>query len=129
MCVFAQLRACARLRKERQGERLLLLLLLESVCLEARVGSEKGRTMSRGRPDYDYLVKLLLIGDSGVGKSCLLMRFSDDSFTTNFITTIGYAERSNSCNLRTWMVPAVVPTHDLARTSGRMFRSNARARR
>ena len=45
--------------------------------------------MSRGRPDYDYLVKLLLIGDSGVGKSCLLMRFSDDSFTTNFITTIG----------------------------------------
>jgi len=37
----------------------------------------------------DYLVKLLLIGDSGVGKSCLLLRFSDDSFTTSFITTIG----------------------------------------
>jgi len=31
----------------------------------------------------------LLIGDSGVGKSCLLLRFSDDSFTTSFITTIG----------------------------------------
>jgi len=41
------------------------------------------------RQDYDYLVKLLLIGDSGVGKSCLLLRFSDDSFTTSFITTIG----------------------------------------
>jgi hypothetical protein len=26
---------------------------------------------------------------SGVGKSCLLLRFSDDSFTTSFITTIG----------------------------------------
>mmetsp|Transcript_35696 Transcript_35696/g.93041 ORF Transcript_35696/g.93041 Transcript_35696/m.93041 type:complete len:99 (+) Transcript_35696:134-430(+) len=38
---------------------------------------------------YDYLIKLLLIGDSGVGKSCLLLRFSDDSFTTSFITTIG----------------------------------------
>eukprot|EP00999_Lentomonas_sp_LEN2_P000451 NODE_1452_length_856_cov_80.840878_g1404_i0.p1 GENE.NODE_1452_length_856_cov_80.840878_g1404_i0~~NODE_1452_length_856_cov_80.840878_g1404_i0.p1 ORF type:complete len:213 (+),score=32.50 NODE_1452_length_856_cov_80.840878_g1404_i0:154-792(+) len=38
---------------------------------------------------YDYLIKLLLIGDSGVGKSCLLMRFSDDSFTPSFITTIG----------------------------------------
>ncbi|KAF0682776.1 Aste57867_25075 [Aphanomyces stellatus] len=38
---------------------------------------------------YDLLVKLLLIGDSGVGKSCLLMRYSDDSFTTSFITTIG----------------------------------------
>jgi hypothetical protein len=75
--------------------------------------------------DYDHLVKLLLIGDSGekkeekrkreffslffkcfsylnfqsqsthsssstgVGKSCLLLRFSDDSFTSSFITTIG----------------------------------------
>ena len=31
---------------------------------------------------YDYLFKLLLIGDSGVGKSCLLMRFSEDQVTT-----------------------------------------------
>ena len=38
---------------------------------------------------YDHLIKLLLIGDSGVGKSCLLLRFSDDQFTTSFITTIG----------------------------------------
>eukprot|EP01117_Protostelium_nocturnum_P007504 TRINITY_DN2684_c0_g1_i1.p1 TRINITY_DN2684_c0_g1~~TRINITY_DN2684_c0_g1_i1.p1 ORF type:complete len:213 (-),score=69.58 TRINITY_DN2684_c0_g1_i1:63-701(-) len=38
---------------------------------------------------YDFLIKLLLIGDSGVGKSCLLLRFSDDSFTPSFITTIG----------------------------------------
>ncbi|CAL5334673.1 unnamed protein product [Camellia sinensis] len=44
---------------------------------------------ARARADYDYLIKLLLIGDSGVGKSCLLLRFSDDSFTTSFITTIG----------------------------------------
>ena len=38
---------------------------------------------------FDVLVKLLLIGDSGVGKSCLLLRYSDDKFTTSFITTIG----------------------------------------
>ncbi|CAN6180670.1 unnamed protein product [Urochloa humidicola] len=44
---------------------------------------------SRSRGDYDHLIKLLLIGDSGVGKSCLLLRFSDDTFTTSFITTIG----------------------------------------
>ncbi|CAO3596148.1 unnamed protein product [Absidia cylindrospora] len=37
---------------------------------------------------YDYLIKLLLIGDSGVGKSCLLLRFQY-SFTPSFITTIG----------------------------------------
>jgi Ras-related protein Rab-8A len=49
---------------------------------------------------YDHLIKLLLIGDSGisnpifyiyvgVGKSCLLLRFCDNSFTPSFITTIG----------------------------------------
>jgi Ras-related protein Rab-8A len=68
--------------------------------------------MSTNR-NYDYLIKLLLIGDSGtlpsptpfplarymreerltsakgVGKSCLLLRFSEDQFTPSFITTIG----------------------------------------
>lgn len=38
---------------------------------------------------YDILIKLLLIGDSGVGKSCLLLRFCQDEFTPSFINTIG----------------------------------------
>lgn len=38
---------------------------------------------------YDLLFKLLLIGDSGVGKTCILFRFSDDAFTSTFISTIG----------------------------------------
>eukprot|EP01084_Bolivina_argentea_P129554 228798_1 len=41
------------------------------------------------RSNYDYLFKLLMIGDAGVKKSSLLLRFSDDSFTTSFISTIG----------------------------------------
>uniref|UniRef100_A0A0M3HR47 Ras-related protein SEC4 n=1 Tax=Ascaris lumbricoides TaxID=6252 RepID=A0A0M3HR47_ASCLU len=44
---------------------------------------------------YDYLFKLLLIGDSGVGKTCVLFRFSDDSFNNSFISTIGKFTRSH----------------------------------
>ena len=39
---------------------------------------------------YDHLVKLLLLGDSAVGKSSLLLRFTDQTFEPNFIITIGY---------------------------------------
>merc|ERR1712072_1444975 len=41
------------------------------------------------KPDYDYLFILVLIGDSGVGKSCLLLRFSEEVFTESYISTIG----------------------------------------
>ncbi|KAB1204124.1 GTP-binding protein YPTM2 [Morella rubra] len=46
-------------------------------------------TFSVMNPEYDYLFKLLLIGDSGVGKSCLLLRFADDSYLDSYISTIG----------------------------------------
>mmetsp|Transcript_25093 Transcript_25093/g.38434 ORF Transcript_25093/g.38434 Transcript_25093/m.38434 type:complete len:291 (-) Transcript_25093:268-1140(-) len=40
--------------------------------------------------EYDHLFKLLLVGDSGVGKSCLLLRFADDVFyEDSYISTIG----------------------------------------
>lgn len=38
---------------------------------------------------YDYLFKILVIGDSGTGKSSLLIRFCDDYFSNTFISTIG----------------------------------------
>ena len=37
----------------------------------------------------DYIFKIVLIGDTSVGKSCLLTRFADDQFTENYVTTIG----------------------------------------
>uniref|UniRef100_A0A8C9AQE6 Ras-related protein Rab-13 n=1 Tax=Prolemur simus TaxID=1328070 RepID=A0A8C9AQE6_PROSS len=38
---------------------------------------------------YDHLFKLLLIGDSGVGKTCLIIRFAEDNFNNTYISTIG----------------------------------------
>ena len=38
---------------------------------------------------HDFLLKLLTIGDSGVGKSALLLRYYDKTFSPNFIATIG----------------------------------------
>ncbi|XP_048830450.1 ras-related protein Rab-15 [Brienomyrus brachyistius] len=38
---------------------------------------------------YDVLFKLLLLGDSGVGKTCLLCRFTDNEFHSSHISTIG----------------------------------------
>ena len=37
----------------------------------------------------DYLFKVLIIGDSSVGKSALLVRFADDMFYKEYISTIG----------------------------------------
>lgn len=38
---------------------------------------------------YDYLIKCLVIGDSGIGKSSLMLRFTNDVFSNEYISTIG----------------------------------------
>lgn len=50
----------------------------------------------RADDDYDYLFKLVLIGDSGVGKSNLLSRFARNEFSLESKSTIGveFATRS-----------------------------------
>lgn len=45
--------------------------------------------MARPSTQYDYLIKLLIIGDSGVGKTCFLLRFSEDNFNISHLATIG----------------------------------------
>ena len=47
-------------------------------------------------PNFDHIFKILLIGDSGVGKSNLLSRFTKDEFSKDSKSTIGveFATRS-----------------------------------
>lgn len=49
--------------------------------------------------EHDYFFKILLIGDSGVGKSCLLLRFADDSWTDTHISTIGVDFKIKTLNI------------------------------
>jgi GTPase SAR1 family protein len=37
----------------------------------------------------DYALKVLTIGESGVGKTCVLLRYTDNKFIKNHLTTIG----------------------------------------
>lgn len=71
---------------------------------------EKSQIVQRkNRPEYDYLFKMRIVGDSGVGKSSLLLRFADNSYTESFISTIGVDFKNKTipingdlCNLQIW---------------------------
>ena len=39
--------------------------------------------------EYDYLFKIVIVGNSSVGKSSLLRRFADDQFQESYLATIG----------------------------------------
>ncbi|CAG9312303.1 RAB13_1 [Blepharisma stoltei] len=45
---------------------------------------------------FDYMMKILTIGDSGVGKTCLIMRYTENSFSNKFLNTIGVECKSKT---------------------------------
>ena len=50
-----------------------------------------GQSWQRDAADqnFDYMFKLLIIGNSSVGKTSFLFRYADDSFTSAFVSTVG----------------------------------------
>ena len=51
--------------------------------------SSNSKEDEKSLKQFDHAFKILLIGDSGVGKSCILLRFADSKFNENFYPTIG----------------------------------------
>jgi hypothetical protein len=49
--------------------------------------------------EYDHLFKFVMVGNSAVGKSSLLLRFADDDFNENYMITIGVDFRFKSINI------------------------------
>ncbi len=48
----------------------------------------------------DYTVKTLLVGDSGVGKSCLMIRFIQDKFDIQSQCTVGVDHKTMYTNIK-----------------------------
>ena len=61
-------------------------------CKKQRaMASADDKTWQRDAADqnFDYMFKLLIIGNSATGKTSLLFRYADDSFTSAFVSTVG----------------------------------------
>jgi Ras-related protein Rab-1A len=59
--------------------------------------------------EQDYLFKIVIVGNQGVGKSSLFLRFCDNNFIENYLTTIGVDFRfkmldvdDKTCKLQIW---------------------------
>jgi Ras-related protein Rab-1A len=51
------------------------------------------------RTEYDLLFKILIIGDSGVGKSSIMVQFVDKTFSDSYMSTIGVDFKIKTINI------------------------------
>jgi small GTP-binding protein len=84
---------------------------------------EKNDRRKKGGASADVrLQKLLIVGNSGVGKTCLLLRFDQGSFTPNFLPTMGIDFRikeveveGQMCKLHVWDTAGQDKFHTITR--------------
>ncbi|XP_067582241.1 thioredoxin domain-containing protein 12 isoform X2 [Pseudorca crassidens] len=55
----------------------------------ASVTDGKAGVKDASDQNFDYMFKLLIIGNSSVGKTSFLFRYADDTFTPAFVSTVG----------------------------------------
>lgn len=51
--------------------------------------TQDAKGKGEGGENFDYMFKLLIIGNSSVGKTSFLFRYADDAFTSAFVSTVG----------------------------------------
>lgn len=61
--------------------------------------SDKSKSRKKEK-EYDCFLKVVVVGRSGVGKSCLMMRFTDGEFNDMHVNTIGVDFRFKMMMLR-----------------------------
>ena len=67
--------------------------------------------------EFDLFFKFLLIGDSGVGKTCVLFRFAENAFNPSFIHTIGIDFKIKTLQIGEYWVSLRQLTSDIANNS------------
>ena len=62
-----------------------------NMCKKIFQMAAQGQAWQKDAADqnFDYMFKLLVIGNSSVGKTSFLFRYADDSFTSAFVSTVG----------------------------------------
>ncbi len=67
-----------------------LIYSLHCVFVFSQMAATQDSTQNEN-PDqnFDYMFKLLIIGNSSVGKTSFLFRYADDTFTSAFVSTVG----------------------------------------
>ncbi|KAK7889401.1 hypothetical protein WMY93_024961 [Mugilogobius chulae] len=90
---FTQRRAERRgkglqLRGERQ--KTAVAMVIRHVCsLQMAKADQRYGQRDGSDQNFDYMFKLLIIGNSSVGKTSFLFRYADDSFSNSFVSTVG----------------------------------------
>ena len=63
--------------------------------------TQKNKSLKDNNPEFDHSFRMLIVGDGGVGKTCLVHRFTKDTYTDGYISSIA-APSYSSKDIKTY---------------------------